>query len=90
MAKMRHELRLAYEAGRALPSVNWDTGQEGSPPVTDEHRRMGVHHCPFALDSDEGKAWCEGLRDAIGGNPTDRATLLKQLDDVLPVKSNAR
>lgn len=50
----------AYQAGRALISVQWpqDTPVDTSP---------GLHHCPFdpELQADEWRSWVKGLRDAL-------------------------
>jgi len=70
-------LKMAYEAGKHLPSVVW------GPDATDEQRTPGVHHCPFdpRLQPEERKAWLEGLEDALGGDRYDPAVILKDIRD---------
>lgn len=69
---------MAYKAGYALPSVVWPDD------ATDDQKRVGVHHCPFAEGDPQRTHWLKGLRDSLEEpDPRERANLVKRLDDEL-------
>lgn len=76
MAEMtKREEQKAYQAGRALLTVQW-------PDDTPVDTRLGEHHCPFAAGDPQRAAWMRGLRDALNAqiDEKERAELLKRLD----------
>lgn len=68
--------RKAYDAGRALPRVAWPDD------ATDDQKRLGEHHCPFAEGDPQRDAWLRGLRDALldQGDKGEREKLLGRLE----------
>jgi len=69
------EAQAAYDAGRAFMAIQWP---EDAP---EEQRKPGVQHCPFPEGDPQRAEWLRGLQDALGGNETDRATILKEISD---------
>jgi len=71
--------RMAYDAGRASVRITWPDDDS----VTDEQRRVGEHHCPFASGDPQREAWLRGLRDGLteGIDDTERDKLLKRIDE---------
>ena len=75
--------RMAYDAGHALPTVQWPDD------ATPDQRRIGEHHSPFDPNGDDDQRaqhqhWLRGLRDAMSERMEDQQdgkTLLKRLDD---------
>jgi hypothetical protein len=80
----KHSKELAYAAGRALPSVVWPDD------YPEDKKHLGMHHCPFFKGNEDYEAYARGLRDALSGDTTDRANLLKSLNDDLKVTSHAK
>lgn len=77
--------RMAYDAGRALPRVEWPD----EIPV--EQRQVGEHHCPFAEGDPQREAWLRGLRDSLSEQLDDkaRAQLLKRIEDEVGAADHA-
>ena len=88
-------LEKAYQAGRALPSIDWDpaiqlhddlgkgTGIEPGDEAEAKLRTPGVHHCPFAEGDPQRDAWLRGLRDRLKEPTEDPATIVAAIDKEL-------
>lgn len=72
----------AYNAGKASLTIVW------GPDATDEQRRPGMHHCPFAEGDPQRIAWAKGLEDALGGDRFDPATILREIRDEIKGSDN--
>jgi len=79
------EAEAAYAAGRALVNVEWPEDVSG------DHKKLGMHHCPFAKGTPEYSEYARGLQDAIEENtPADLPGLKKEIADAVTMgESNA-
>lgn len=72
------EAEAAYAAGHALPNVEWPED------VSADHKKLGMHHCPFFAGTPEYSEYARGLQDAINENtPADLPNLQKEIADAI-------
>jgi hypothetical protein len=83
-SKAKTAADMAYKAGKQSLSIVW--GED----ATDEQRTPGMHHCPFSPGDPQREEWARGLKDALGGDRFDPATILKQINDELKGADNVR
>lgn len=74
MAESKAEVEAAYEAGKALPTVQWAAD---SPVDT----TLGLHHNPFD-ERDQPKQY-KGYAEGLGAALEERAKQDSNRDDVL-------
>jgi hypothetical protein len=90
----KKDAEKAYQAGRALASVNWDQAIEmhddmGKGVGIDDAKARGrlftpgVHHCPFAEDDPQRKHWLRGLRERLAEPTQDPAAIIAEIDKEL-------